>query len=260
MTHQENPFHHSPHVKSHWVNVRIDQPFKGAATVWYRTILRCNCWLQVKTCHGRRQLFKPSVLVVDSLHTERRSFSNLLPRLLFWCLLSCFLSSLFDLSSPPSLASPLLIPSALRPPVIFPFFLTSSLTSSLLFHILSPLFAQPHPGLFSSSLLFLSRPFPILLSFRLPFSLCPLCLSSPVPLQRDCSQNPLTFIPRRRYITILKKLSCVKGNPASDRSRCLQGFTLIWPRLGRPACLVFMRLMRSWKPFVEMLHKAAAVE
>lgn len=168
---------------------------------------------------------------------------------------TCFLVFSFGVfshvSSPPSSISPL--PCDL-------FFLTSSLTSSLLFHILSPLFAQPHPALFSSSLLFLFRPFPILLSFPLPFSLCPLCLSSPVPLQRDCSQNPLTFIPRRRYITILKTLSCVKGNPASDRSRCLQGFTLIWPRLGRPACLVFMRLMRSWKPFVEMLHKAAAVE
>lgn len=172
MTHQENPFHHSPHVKSHWVNVRIDQPFKGAATVWYRTILRCNCWLQVKTCHGRRQLFKPSVLVVDSLHTERRSFSNLLPRLLFWCLLSCFLSSLFDLSSPPSLASPLLIPSALRPPVIFPSFLTSSFTSfTPLSHPLPPLCsASPWSLLLLSSFPLSSLPHPPLL----PFTLLPL--------------------------------------------------------------------------------------
>lgn len=197
--------------------------------------------------------------MVDSLHTERRSFSNWFPRLLFWCLLSCFLSSFFDLSSPPSLPSPPLIPSALRSPVIFSFSrlslpLHSSFTSSP--PSLLSLTLLSSPPLFFSSLV----PSPILLSFPLPFSLCPLCLSSPVPLQRDCSQNPLTFIPRRRYITILKTLSCVKGNPASDRSRCLQGFTLIWPRLGRPACLVFMRLMRSWKPFMEMLHKAAAVE
>lgn len=194
--------------------------------------------------------------MVDSLHTERRSFSNLLPRLLFWCLLS--------------LMFPLLLLRSLRSPPLSSSFLLSAPLWSFLSHVFPYLFtplSHPLPPLCSASpcsllllSFFLFRPFPILLSFPLPFSLCPLCLSSPVPLQRDCSQNPLTFIPRRRYITILKTLSCVKGNPASDRSRCLQGFTLIWPRLGRPACLVFMRLMRSWKPFVEMLHKAAAVE
>lgn len=106
------------------------------------------------------------MLVVDSLHTERRSFSNLLPRLLFWCLLSCFLSS-FDLSSPPSLPSPLLIPSALRSPVIFSFSrlplpLHSSFTSSppslLSLTLLSsfPLSFLPHPPLLPFTLLPLS--------------------------------------------------------------------------------------------------------
>lgn len=175
--------------------------------------------------------------------------------------LTCFLiftSDVFSpLSSPPPSISFLLCRS---PP-----FIPSSPLWSLLFHIfpslLTPL-SHPLTPLFTAPLSspFLSPLFLLLLSSLSPFSLRPLCLFLPVPLQRDCSQNSLTFIPRCRYITILKTLSCVKGNPASDRSRCLQGFTLIRPRPGRPACLVFMHLMRSWKPLSVMLHKAAAVE
>lgn len=168
---------------------------------------------------------------------------------------TCFLiftsNVVSPLSSPPSRSSllcrsPPFSSSLLLP--CDPFFFTSSLLSSLLF-------LQPRSLPFCFSLLLL------LPSFHPSPSLRPLCLFSPVPLQRDCSQNPLTFIPRRRrYVTILKTLSCVTGNPASDRSRCLQGFSLVWPRPRRPAPLSFMHLVRSWKRFSAMLHKAAAVE
>lgn len=165
-------------------------------------------------------------------------------------------------SSPPSPLhpfAPLALPSSLLL-LCDSFFFASPPSSSLLLNTLSLLFSKSQSLLLSSPLSLWSLPPASSLPFPLPFSFRPPCLLSPVPLQRDCSQNPLTFIPRCRYITILKKLSCVKGNPASDRSRCLQGFTLIWPRPGRPACLVFMHLMRSWKRLSDMLHKAAAAE
>lgn len=179
------PIHHSPNVKSHRGNVRIDQPFNGAAqTVWCQRFILdleypcrrsfaatadCRwkhimvignysnrvCWWLTDCTHRKEKLL------------ELASSSSLL--------VSSLMFPLFFYSSTPlSLRSPLVIPSALRFPLIFsfsrlPFSLHSSFTSSpssLLSFFSSPLllssFRHPPP-----------LPFPLLRPSSLPFLPCP---------------------------------------------------------------------------------------
>lgn len=145
MTHQENIFHRFPHVKSHWVNVKIDQSLKGIATVWcQRFILDCekppeDPSLLLLTA-GKNMSWSSAIIQTERVggwQPEHRK--EKLPQ-------SCFLVFLFGVfshvSSPPppfspsSLHSPLFILSALCSPVSFSF-------SHLPFPVQSPFTSSP---------------------------------------------------------------------------------------------------------------------
>lgn len=178
-----------------------------------------------KRCHGRRQLFKPSPCwwLTACTHTHREKETllfNLLPHLHSGRLLSS------PLHSAPPLPSPPLWSFLLH---IFPSLLNSSLTS------------------LSLSLSLLSFLSPSVLSFL------PLACPTAERLQSEPSHLypslPLCNHPRKA----LKRCRESRLWPQQVSAR-------LHPRPGLRLFVFFMRLMKSWKAFPEMLHKAAAVE
>lgn len=163
------------------------------------------------------------MLVVSSLHTETRSFSNSLPHLHFGCLLSSCLYSSSYIFSTLSLPSPFRFPSSLW---------------SFLLHIfpslLTPLY-HPHTPLFSASLS--SLPPATLLPFILlpPSSLSPLACPTAERLQSEpfhlfssllLYKHPQNALMRYRESRLWPQQVSARPHPhlAASRSACASCF------------------------------------